>query len=120
MGTTLWVNMEIENWRDGASGSNVIGIFDVYFGSKFGMRFKNLKAIRSKKGATFINYPCFCVERDGQKNWVPYFSFAPEKELEFKSQLQELVKPFTERQSMGHKQPEYEAAAPKSEEDIPF
>lgn len=84
--------MQIENYRAGTHP--VIASFDVYFGDKSTMRLRNLKLVMSKKGTPFVSFPSFQQEENGVKKWVQYISFSKEKEMEFREEVMELLKPF--------------------------
>lgn len=83
--------MEIKNYRDGAQGSNIICIFDIWL-PNVGMTLHEWKCIRKKTGGWFVSPPSFCVERDGKKNWNNYITFSEARRIEFFDKIQEMLK----------------------------
>lgn len=95
--------MEILNWKDGTLTSNVVGIFDIYLGPKWGMTFKNFRLIRTKKGSLILGFPSYSIDNEpGKKTWIPYIDLSPEKKEAFTKEVMELVKPFAERRMNLH------------------
>lgn len=96
--------MEIQNWRDGTYTSNVIGIFDIYLGSKWGITYKNFRLTLTKKGYPLLAFPSFCVDcEDGKKVWIPYIEMNLEKKEAFTKEVMDLVKPFAQKRMDIHR-----------------
>lgn len=87
--------MKIENYRQGAMGSNILAEFDIYFGEQWGMTFKNWKLIRTRKGGYMLSGPNYSIADDqGIKKWYPYIEFSPEKKHNFEKKILEMLKDF--------------------------
>lgn len=88
--------MEILNWQDGLD--KVVGTFDIYLGSQWGITYKRWRLIRGKKGH-FLSAPSYGVDDgNGKKKWFPYIEMSPEKKHNFETKVMELVKPFLNEQ----------------------
>lgn len=85
--------MEITNYREQPPASKIIAIFDVYIPA-WQLTFRNLKIIRSAKGNSFIAFPSFCEEINGEKKYTPYIEFSKERGGDFQTKVKELLVPF--------------------------
>lgn len=86
--------MEIENYDEQPTGSNIVAIFDVYL-SGARLRLRRLKLIRSKAGKLFVSLPSYGVDDGfGKKKFIPYIEFTGERENEFKIKLMQELTPF--------------------------
>jgi hypothetical protein len=59
------------------------------------MTFKKWRLRQSKKGNYWVQGPSYSVENEkGEKDWLPYIEFSPEKKKDFERKVIEALKPF--------------------------
>jgi hypothetical protein len=86
--------MEIHHWEDAPAGGSIIGTFTVYLPA-LGLSIHRVKAMRSKKGYTFIAFPSYSKEDEyGQKKWFPYISLSEQRSKDFNKECLRLIQPF--------------------------
>ncbi len=85
----------IENYREMPPGGFCIALFDVYL-AEIGLIFRNVKLCIGKRGTHFIGYPSFATEHEetGEKKWIQFFQFSPEKKVDFENKIFEEIAPF--------------------------
>ena len=86
--------MEIINYQDGLTGTNVLATFDIYFGPEWGMTLHKWKLLKGKNGP-FIAGPSYSeTDLVGQKRYFPYIEFSKEKKAAFDAKVMGLLKGF--------------------------